>query len=54
MSTIASAYAYRHKNVIRQARLSTIKMYLASQIHLILTDFALSMEIHLIIIVSPV
>jgi hypothetical protein len=56
ISTIASAYTYRHKNVYkitRQPRLSPIKMYLVSQIHLILTDYILSLEIHLISIVIP-
>jgi hypothetical protein len=51
ISIIAFAYTYRHKNVykiITQPRLSPIKMSLVSQIHLILTDYILSLEIHLI------
>jgi hypothetical protein len=56
MSTIASAYAYRQKNVYkitRQPRLFPIKIYLVTCIYLILTYSILSLEIHLISIVIP-
>jgi hypothetical protein len=58
MSTIASTYTYRYKKenvykIVRQPRLSPIKMYVASHIHLILIDSVLSLEIHLISIVIP-
>jgi hypothetical protein len=55
MSTIASAYTYRHKNVYKitsQPRLSPIKN-LVSHIYLILVDSILSLEIHIISIVIP-
>jgi hypothetical protein len=56
ISTIAYAYTSRHKNVYkinRQPILSPIKMYLVSQIDLILIDYILSLEIHLINIDIP-
>jgi hypothetical protein len=57
MSTIASAYTYRHKlcvyKITRQPRFSPIKMYLVSHTYLILADSILSLEIHLKSIVVP-